>query len=147
MWFRGRCLENCRAEDTALLLLGFLTRDTCNRGSFSHALYTQLYLLHVHVDVWAAQKEFFGFTKNNLQIFKALPGSRVQVRGRSIWHQWSFGIPSFEEGGAYLHNLMLFQTITCIQMLDFLWQLSNIVVTCIIISIVHEDCTNVSADN
>lgn len=31
MWFRGRRLENCRAEDTALLLLGFLTWDTCNR--------------------------------------------------------------------------------------------------------------------
>lgn len=26
----GRCLEHGRAEDAALLLLGLLTRDTCN---------------------------------------------------------------------------------------------------------------------
>lgn len=31
MWFWGWCLKNSRAEDTALLLLGFLTRDAWNR--------------------------------------------------------------------------------------------------------------------
>lgn len=37
MWFGGWCLENCRAKDTTLLLLRFLTWDACNTTIHSWA--------------------------------------------------------------------------------------------------------------